>query len=72
MDSKPVQIVTVQDDNFTLNEAVLSNIFENDPDIKNRTIVMVAVAGAYRKGKSFIMNYFLRYLMATVSPTFPS
>lgn len=36
-------------------------------ELKDRKIVAVSIVGAYRKGKSFILNYFLRYLYFTVS-----
>lgn len=50
---------------FQLNRDVLK-IFDKD-DIKDRQVVAVSIAGAYRTGKSFILNFFLKYLYANVS-----
>lgn len=41
----------------------IKNILEAD-DIQDRKIVIIAIAGALRKGKSFLLNFFLRYLYA--------
>lgn len=37
------------------------------PEVKDRQIVSFLTIGAFRKGKSFFLNYCLRYLYATVS-----
>ncbi len=37
------------------------------PLVKNRKIVSVSIVGAFRKGKSFLLDYMLRYLYFTVS-----
>lgn len=34
----------------------------NHPDVKNRRVVAFSLIGAYRQGKSFLLNYCLRYL----------
>jgi atlastin len=36
-------------------------------DVKNRKIVFVSIVGAFRRGKSFFLDYCLRYLYANVS-----
>lgn len=37
------------------------------PDVKDRKIVAVSIIGAFRRGKSFVLNYGLRFLYANVS-----
>ncbi|XP_022162415.1 atlastin [Myzus persicae] len=62
---KPVPIVLAEEDHqFILDEEALESILLKD-DIKDRNVVVVSVAGSYRKGKSFLMDFFLRYMKAT-------
>ncbi|KAK8762906.1 hypothetical protein V5799_034483 [Amblyomma americanum] len=44
-----------------LNEDALTGILMAD-DVKDLPVVVISIAGAFRKGKSFILNFFLRYL----------
>ena len=37
------------------------------PEVKNRKVVIVSIVGAFRKGKSFFMDYCLRFMYANVS-----
>ena len=37
------------------------------PDVLDKPVVVVSVAGAPRKGKSFILGFFLKYLKTQVS-----
>lgn len=63
----PVQIVVASDDHtFELDEEKLESILLN-PSIRDKKAVVVSVAGAFRKGKSFLLDFFLRYLSADVS-----
>lgn len=63
----PVQIVmTHPDHSFELDENALAEILLQD-DIKDRSVVVVSVAGAFRKGKSFLLDFFLRYMNSKVS-----
>jgi atlastin len=57
-----VKIIEISegDQNFTLNEDALRKILYAIPE--NRPIAIVSVVGAFRTGKSFILDFFLRYL----------
>ncbi|KAK3572770.1 hypothetical protein QTP86_007382 [Hemibagrus guttatus] len=60
--ARPVQVLVVKDDHtFELDEAALSRILLAK-DIRDREIVAISVAGAFRKGKSFLMDFMLRYM----------
>lgn len=63
---RPVQIILSDDEhNFELDEIALEKILLQE-DIKDLPVAVVSVAGAFRKGKSFILDFFLRYLNAEV------
>ena len=63
----PVQVVVVgEDHSFNLDEEKLESILLQ-PDIQDKCVVVVSVAGAFRKGKSFLLDFFLRYLNVDVS-----
>ncbi|CAL4099373.1 unnamed protein product [Meganyctiphanes norvegica] len=47
--------------NNQVNSSVLSHLLLN-PEVIDLPVCVVAVVGEYRTGKSFILNYFLRYL----------
>ena len=65
----PVQVVTTHPDHtFELDEEALSKILLQE-DVKDRSVVVVSVAGAFRKGKSFLLDFFLRYMNSKVSYT---
>ena len=60
-------ILEFDDDNKPIVvQETLDSIF-NHPKVKNRHVVAFSVIGAFRKGKSFYLDYCLRYLYAHVS-----
>uniref|UniRef100_A0A1I7X9R6 GB1/RHD3-type G domain-containing protein n=1 Tax=Heterorhabditis bacteriophora TaxID=37862 RepID=A0A1I7X9R6_HETBA len=57
-----VEVVEDVDHSFELNISSLEKILL-DPKVADKKVVaVIGVAGAYRKGKSFLLNFFLRYL----------
>uniref|UniRef100_A0A1A8R0G4 Atlastin GTPase 2 n=1 Tax=Nothobranchius pienaari TaxID=704102 RepID=A0A1A8R0G4_9TELE len=61
--SRPIQIVLANEENhnFDLDTAALEKILLQD-HIKDLNVVVVSVAGAFRKGKSFLLDFMLRYM----------
>nr|XP_057916450.1 atlastin-3 [Doryrhamphus excisus]XP_057916459.1 atlastin-3 [Doryrhamphus excisus] len=59
----PVQIVTVckEEHSFTLNEEALARVLLA-PEVRDKHVVVLSVAGAFRKGKSFLLDFMLRYM----------
>ncbi|GAB6021766.1 hypothetical protein CHUAL_004344 [Chamberlinius hualienensis] len=68
MRGHPIQIVISKDDHvFELNEEALEKLLL-DEKVRDKQVVVVSVAGAFRKGKSFLLDFFLRYLKSESSP----
>ncbi|KAG9338057.1 hypothetical protein JZ751_027133 [Albula glossodonta] len=61
--ARPVQIVLADEDdhNFELDESALERILMQE-HIRDLNVVVVSVAGAFRKGKSFLLDFMLRYM----------
>ena len=60
----PVQILKARaDHSFELDDMALGEILL-DSRVKDKSVVILSVAGDYRKGKSFFLNMCLRYLHA--------
>ncbi|GLD92109.1 hypothetical protein PINS_up000642 [Pythium insidiosum] len=59
---KARQIVSINDEgtNFELDEKALREIFDKVPE--EMKVAIVSVVGAFRTGKSFVLDLFLRYL----------
>lgn len=63
--SRPAQILYIKNHTSYLNLTELK-ILEAD-DIKNRNVVVVSMTGMLRTGRSFLLNFYLRYLNAQVN-----
>ena len=67
MEGRPIQIVLAKEDHtFELDEEALASIVCQD-HVKDKHIAVVSVAGAFRKGKSFLLDFLLRFLKSNVS-----
>lgn len=65
--ARPIQVLVVKEDHtFELDEAALSRILLAE-EVHNREVVAISVAGAFRKGKSFLMDFMLRYMYSQVN-----
>ncbi len=53
-----VQIISIQNDKFILNEDNLRNILSK----AHNPIIIISIIGSFRTGKSFLLNSFLQYL----------
>lgn len=62
---RAVTIVSAEDHTFELNEENLNSVLLQN-HVKDKKVVVVSVAGAFRKGKSFLLNFMLRYLESGV------
>lgn len=69
----PVQIVTVCKENhsFALDTEALAKVLLA-PQVRDKNVVVLSVAGAFRKGKSFLLDFMLRYMYRKVSHTLDS
>ncbi|KAH8275761.1 hypothetical protein KR026_005146, partial [Drosophila bipectinata] len=57
-----VQVITASEEHsFALNEEALREVLMREA-VKDRHVCVVSVAGAFRKGKSFLLDFFLRYM----------
>ncbi|KAM4591403.1 atlastin-2 isoform 1-T1 [Odontesthes bonariensis] len=61
--ARPIQIVLANEDehSFELDAAALEKILLQD-HVKDLNVVVVSVAGAFRKGKSFLLDFMLRFM----------
>lgn len=59
---QPVEIVRPEDDGrFSLDIDALKRILLAD-DVKDLPVAVVSIAGGFRMGKSFLLNFFLQYM----------
>lgn len=60
----PIQILIAKEDHtFILDESAIEKILLK-PNVRDKKVVVVSIAGAFRKGKSFFLDFCLRYLHA--------
>ncbi|XP_076026804.1 atlastin-2 isoform X1 [Genypterus blacodes] len=61
--ARPVQLVVADEDEhcFWLQEAELERLLLQE-EVRDLQVVVVSVAGAFRKGKSFLLDFMLRYM----------
>ncbi|CAG5902019.1 unnamed protein product [Menidia menidia] len=61
--ARPVQIVVADEEehSFSLQEEALEQLLLQ-PEVRDLHVVVVSVAGAFRKGKSFLLDFMLRYM----------
>lgn len=64
---RSLKMVSLQTDHsFHFHKSEICDILLQN-EIKDRKIMVLSVAGVFRKGKSFLLGFFLKYLRATVS-----
>lgn len=66
LNHQPIQIVSSENHTFKLQNVYCLEHILKSSKLKDRHIAVVSIAGALRKGKSFLLNFFLRYLNAQV------
>ncbi|KAM7394828.1 hypothetical protein PAMP_021608 [Pampus punctatissimus] len=66
--ARPVQIVVADEEehSFSLQEAALERLLLQE-EVRDLHVVVVSVAGAFRKGKSFLLDFMLRYMYSQSS-----
>lgn len=68
MKGQAVQIINAPEDHvFELDEAALESVLLQE-HVRDKQVVVVSIAGAFRKGKSFLLDFCLRYMNAKGNP----
>ncbi|CAO1423679.1 unnamed protein product, partial [Diamesa hyperborea] len=70
-DAHPVELLNFKNetvDKLELNLETLEALFL-DVDVADRNVVVISIVGAFRKGKSFLLNYLLRFMYANYRST---
>jgi atlastin len=63
---KALNIIQFSEGNLQCDESSLDNLLLNS-QVKSRKIVVFTIVGAFRRGKSFFLDYCLRFMYANVS-----
>lgn len=64
---KPVNILKFGEGNKVIVDNKELNKMFLHQEVKNRKVVVFSIIGAFRRGKSFFLDYCLRFLYANVS-----
>lgn len=64
---EPLSVINFNDsNNLEFNKSVLDGLLLHN-EVRGRKIVLLSIVGAFRKGKSFFLDYCLRFLYGNVS-----
>lgn len=64
--ARAIQIVNAKPDHtFELDEEALNAILCSE-EVRNKKVAVLSIAGAFRKGKSFLLDFLLRYMERSV------
>ncbi len=71
--ARPVQIVVADEEehSFSLQEEALERLLLQE-EVQDLHVVVVSVAGAFRKGKSFLLDFMLRFMYKQVTEVSPA
>ncbi|KAF4525754.1 hypothetical protein B566_EDAN002015 [Ephemera danica] len=64
---QPLQLIIEDENGFRLDEDALRTVVCQE-NVKHRNLVVLSVVGEFRRGKSFLLNFMVRYLRAKGSP----
>ncbi|KAF4530060.1 hypothetical protein B566_EDAN013964 [Ephemera danica] len=64
---RALTLVTCKDNKMTLHEDVARKVLGSEK-ARNRPVAVISIAGMFRKGKSFFLNFILRYLKSRDDP----
>lgn len=63
---EPLSVIQFNDSNrVDFNKSALDGLLLH-PEVRDRKIVLLSIVGAFRKGKSFFLDYCLRFLYGNV------
>jgi atlastin len=65
---QPLKVIKFDNSTLEFDKAALESLLLH-PQVKARKVVVLSIVGAFRKGKSFFLDYCLRFLYANVSST---
>lgn len=63
---EPLNVIKFVNSTIEFDKAKLESLLLH-PEVKNRKVVVLSIVGAFRKGKSFFLDYCLRFLYGNVS-----